>query len=371
MTAAPLDPAGSIAAPGAVAGPAAVDGPGATARPGALVGPRAGAEPLDVSVVVPVYRGAVTLPELVAELRPLTVAGSTPGGTPFRVCEVVLVWDHGPDASDEVLQDLAQTYPWVSVVWLSRNFGQHPATIAGLSATRGDWVVTMDEDGQHDPADIPRLLDQALTTRSALVYARPSNKPPHSVLRNAASAVTKRVFLRGLSGQGAVPFHSFRLIHGEHARAVAAFCGPGVYLDVALGWVIGSVTSCPARMRTEGRPSTSYSPRRLLSHLWRLVLSSGNRPLRLVSLLGLLVAALGTVYSVVLVVQRITGETVVQGWTSAIVATLIIGGLNLLCLGVIAEYVGMAASMSMGKPVFVATSAPFERSAGRTRRPHA
>jgi glycosyltransferase involved in cell wall biosynthesis len=315
-------------------------------------------EPISVSVVIPVYAGATTVSALIDELAGLTAPRMTPGGRYFQVAEVILVWDHGPDHSDQVITELTERLPWVRAVWLSRNFGQHPATVAGISASRGDWVVTMDEDGQHDPADIARLIDTAFSARSSLVYAAPSNPPPHSFLRNIASSLTKGAVLRWLSGGQSTPFHSFRLIHGEHARAVAAFCGPGVYLDIALGWVVGGATSCPVTMRDEGRAAGSYNVRRLSSHFWRLVISSGNRPLRIVSGAGLLTAVLGIVLALVLAVQRLAGDTVPQGWTSVIVAVLIIGGLVLTSLGVIAEYVGLAAGMSMGKPLFVAISKP-------------
>ena len=314
--------------------------------------------PLDVSVVIPVYRGVETLPALMEEISLLRAPQSTAGGRLFQVCEVILVWDHGPDESDLTIAALAEKHEWIRPLWLSRNFGQHPATVAGMSSSRGEWVVTMDEDGQHDPRHIAMLIDQAYNDDADLVYAAPTNKPPHSRLRNAASAMTKGVVLRALSGSTAVPFHSFRLIHGEHARAVAAYCGPGVYLDVALGWVVSRVTSCALAMRTEGRDSTSYNLRRLASHFWRLVISSGNRPLRIVSGLGLVTSALGTLYAMILIFQRLSGTTEVQGWTSAIVVTLIIGGLVLLSLGVIAEYLGMAASLSMGRPLYVITSQP-------------
>ena len=342
-----------------------------TTAPGPDASPQDGpaAVPLDVSVVVPVYCGARTLRDLTAEIGALREPQLTPGGTVFRVCELILVWDHGPDESDLVIEQLASEHDWVRAVWLSRNFGQHPATVAGMSSSRGDWVVTMDEDGQHRPADIADLIDVAYRTRSALVYAAPTNRPPHSAMRNAASALTKGVVLRALSGRTSVPFHSFRLIHGEHARAVAAFCGPGVYLDIALGWVVGATASCPVEMRTEGRRATSYNLHKLVSHFWHLVISSGDRPLRIVSGLGLVTSALGVVLSILLVVQRIVGTTQVEGWTSAIVATLLTGGVILISLGVIAEYIGLAASMSMGRPLFVSISSPFPATPGPPRPP--
>ncbi|MEV7963739.1 glycosyltransferase [Oerskovia paurometabola] len=332
-----------------------------------IVGPE---QIVDLSVVVPVYRGAETIAQVIDELKPLVAGATTPEGRSFRLIEAILVWDHGPDDSPAVMQALAEEFPWIRNVWLSRNFGQHPATVAGLAASRGEWVVTMDEDGQHAPADIARMLDIAYDTASTLVYAAPTNDAPHSVVRNLGSRITKRGVLPALSGRKGVEFHSFRLIHGEHARGVAAYCGPGVYLDVALGWVISDVAACPVELRTEGREATSYSMRRLVSHLWRLVLSSGNRPLRIVSATGVIAALAGMVYAVFVVLQRVTGQVEVEGWASTTVVVLILGGLILIALGVVAEYVGMAAAMSMGKPLYVLSSdvTPRLRAAVRDKR---
>ena len=318
-------------------------------------------EPVTVSVVVPVYRGAETIAAVTASVAALRDPMMTPAGRAFRVAELVLVWDHGPDASDEVLLAISEENPWVRVLWLSRNFGQHAATVAGMAATGGDWIVTMDEDGQHDPSHIGVLLDAAYDNRSQLVYAAPSNRPPHSAIRNLGSSLAKTLFLRVLSGRSAVPFHSFRLIAGDAGRAVAAFCGPGVYLDVALSWVISDVSTVEVPMRPEGRAARSYGFRALLSHFWRLVLSSGNRPLRIVSTAGVVCSAAGILYAAWLVIGRLRGFPEVSGWTSLMVALLLIGGLILIALGIIAEYVGLAATMSMGKPSYVALDAPQHR----------
>lgn len=312
----------------------------------------------EISIVVPVYRGATTLPTLAAELKKYREIRSTPAGRSFRVVELVLAWDAGPDDSDTVIRELVRTNDWIRVVWLSRNFGQHAATIAGMTSTGGEWIVTMDEDGQHDPAYIGAMLDTAFEERASLVYASPTNKPPHSPLRNLGSWAAKTLVLRALAGEPTVPFHSFRLIAGEPGRSVAAYAGPGVYLDVALSWVVASVAVCPVKMRSEGREASNYHVRALLSHFWRLVISSGTRPLRLISALGFVTAVLGLGLAVWLVAQRATGATDVQGWTSAVVIQLVLGGVVMVSLGVIAEYVGLAASMSMGKPLYVVVGDP-------------
>ena len=113
-----------------------------------------GDKPLGVSVVIPVYSGVDTLPQLLVELAALTSSQVTPKGRKFAITEVLLVWDRGPGRSDEIIRQLKVQYPFVKPIWLSRNFGQHAATLAGMTSASGDWIVTMDEDGQQDPAYI-------------------------------------------------------------------------------------------------------------------------------------------------------------------------------------------------------------------------
>lgn len=314
-----------------------------------------------VSVVIPVYNGAVTLPGVIKELEQLRSVQETPEGRRFRVDEVLLVWDRGIGGSHEVVRDLAAQDDWVHPVFLSRNFGQHPATLAGMTSSGGDWIVTMDEDGQHDPAYIGDLLDTAYRDRTQLVYASPANQPPHGVFRNVASWLTKWLFVRVLvPSDGPKAFNSYRLILGEAGRSVAAYTGAGVFLDVALSWVVTNPSTCSVLMRQEGRPASAYNFRRLVSHFWRLVISSGTRPLRFVSMMGILFALLGFGVAIYSVIQKMVGDITVQGWTSVFVATLVVGGAVLFALGIIAEYIAAAATMAMGKPVYVIVRDPAD-----------
>ena len=314
--------------------------------------------PLSVSVVIPVYRGEDTLPRLISELSQITDPALTPDGRSFRIAEVLLVWDRGPGRSHEVIRELAQAYPWVRPVWLSRNFGQHAATLAGMTSSGGEWIVTMDEDGQQDPAYIGMMIDKAYADSAQLVYATPINPPPHGAVRNAGSRMAKRIFVKFLADQEFEEFNSFRLVLGEVGRSVAAYTGTGVYLDVALSWVVADVTTCPVLVRNEGRPAGSYSYKRLFSHFGRLVLSSGTKPLILVSLLGILFVILGGLASIWVLLQRLTGDVPVTGWASIFVALMVVGGAILLSLGVIAQYIGAATNMSMGKPLYVVVRDP-------------
>jgi glycosyltransferase involved in cell wall biosynthesis len=312
-----------------------------------------GKAPHRISIVIPIYQGEQTLAALVKEIALLAVPTLTADGHEFQVVELLLVNDAGPDRSDEVIRELAMAHEFVRPVWLSRNFGQHPATLAGMASSSGDWIVTMDEDGQHDPADIGDFLDVALREGSQLVYADPVNRPPHTVLRNGSSRLAKWFFSIFLTGGSEGTFQSYRMILGEIGRSVAAYAGSGVYLDVAIGWVAGPTATCPVRLRHEGERRSGYSTRRLLSHFWRLALSSGTRGLRMVSALGVLFAVGGISYAIYLFAVHFTSDATSQGWTSTMVLVLVSTGAILFSLGVIAEYVGVAVNMAMGKPLYL------------------
>jgi glycosyltransferase involved in cell wall biosynthesis len=310
-----------------------------------------------VSVVIPVYQGELTLAPIIDEILALSAENESAAGNVFRVAEIVLVYDNGPDSSDAVIRALERDHGIVHAVWLSRNFGQHAATLAGIASSFGDWVVTLDEDGQHDPEDIPVLLDAALANHAQVVYAKPTNEAPHGWFRNAASRGSKRLANRLLVSANAADYNSYRLILGSVARGVAAYAGSGVYLDVALGWVAGSYATAPTMLRGEIR-SSGYNLRRLVGHFGRLVLTSGTRALRFVSFVGVAFTVVGIALAIWVIVIRLTAHFDAAGWASTVVILLLTSGATLFSLGIIAEYVGVSVNMAMGKPAYLITSDP-------------
>ena len=179
--------------------------------------------PHEISIVVPVYKGEHTLDGLIAEILPFAEVSRSADGYPFVVREVILVSDDGPDDSAAVMRRLATRYTFVRTVWLSRNFGQHAATLAGMASSGSEWVVTLDEDGQHDPSEIGGMLDTAMREQASLVYAKPINPPPHGRLRNGASRGAKWVLTKLFTGSNAPDYQSYRLVLGTIARSVAAY----------------------------------------------------------------------------------------------------------------------------------------------------
>ena len=311
-----------------------------------------------VSIVIPVYNGELTLPTLISEIEPLTNQQVTPAGRTFSICEVLLVHDCGRDRSDLIIESLTDRYPFIKPVWLSRNYGQHAATMAGMASAGGDWVVTIDEDGQQDPRDIAQMLDTAVVDSLQLVYAKPTNPPPHGWLRNVLSSTAKSISTRILGNTAIGRFNSFRLIDGETARTLAAFCGNGVYLDVALCWVAGRIGYCPIKLRNELDRPSGYSYLKLISHFWNLVLTSGTRPLRLITILGFVSMALAIVIALYALYGKLFGEAPVQGWASLVIVVAFFSGSILMALGVIAEYLAVTMGIAMGKPLYVVSTKP-------------
>ena len=307
----------------------------------------------NISVVIPVYQGERTISSLLAELSRFFEPTKSFEGRDFVVREVLLVHDCGPDRSDLRIYELSQQYPQVKPIWLTKNFGQHAATLAGMSSASGDWILTMDEDGQHDPADIGRMLDRALSQGLQVVYAQPLNLPPHGFIRRITSWLSKRIGHLIMGSDSVEYFHSYRIVHGEIGRSLAAYCGQGVYLDVGLLWIADRIGRCPSYLRTEGKRTSGYTYRKLFSHFWAMVLTMGTRPLRLISILGFFSVAIALLFGAYALYAKMLGNVEIQGWTSLAIVGSFFSGCILVSLGLIAEYLAVSLGIVMGKPLYV------------------
>jgi polyisoprenyl-phosphate glycosyltransferase len=311
-----------------------------------------------VSLVIPVYCGERTLVTLIGEIAALTSEQVSPAGHRFLISEVLLVHDCGPDRSDQTIEALATAHAFVRPVWLSRNYGQHAATLAGMASATGDWVVTIDEDGQQDPADIAAMLDTALVQGLQLVYAKPSNPPPHGWLRNFMSRSAKAVTGKLLGNKQIGQFNSFRMVDGEIARTLAAYCGNGIYLDMGLFWITGRIGHCPVRLRNEMDRPSGYTYLKLLGHFWNLIFTTGTRPLRLITFMGFGSVLLAIAIASYALYGKLQGNVPVQGWASLLIIVAFFSGCILTALGVIAEYLVVTMGIVMGKPLYVVATKP-------------
>ncbi len=309
-----------------------------------------------VSAVVPVYAGEKFLPQLVEKLAVVRQQWQAQQA-PLVLTEAVFVCDEPIDASASVLERLRQQYDWVKVVTLSKNFGQHPATIAGILHCSGDWIFTLDEDLQHDPVHFGELLRRAVETSSDILYAKPLESVHESVFRDLSSRLYKRLLVSLTNNPHIPQFNSFRLMRGALARAAASVCSHETYFDVALCWFSNRITSTRLPLKDRRFIETGksgYNLGKLLSHARRLLVSSQTKVLRGGVLLGLAGLLLSVIFGADIVVRRlfVPGSIDVKGWTSQMLGTLFFGGLSAFFLGVCLEYLSNILLHTQGKPPF-------------------
>lgn len=302
----------------------------------------------EVSVIIPVYGSATILPALAARLEEALVPAVGSGDF-----EVVLVHDCGPDNAWEVIQSLAATRPWLRGLNLRRNAGQHNAIMAGLGAARGRYLITMDDDLQHDPDDVPRIVS-ALRGGGDLVYAQfPRRK--HALWKRAGSRFNDLVAQRLLNKPKGLYLSPFRGFVRGLRDEVLRYQGPFVYVD---GLLLQSTS--PQRIQTltvthhaRSDGQSGYSLRKSISLWLQMATSFSIVPLRLVSLAGALASCMAFLVGLVVLVQKLRQPDLPLGWASLIVSILFMGGLQLLALGAIGEYTGRVLLNINNRPQYV------------------
>jgi len=313
-------------------------------------------EKIKLSVVVPVYCGADYLESLLKQIDALR-SEWIENKAPIDLVEAVFVDDAAIDDSLALLNALSEKYPWMTVLSLSKNFGQHPATEAGILYTSGDWVVTLDEDLQHPPALIEALLIKAVTEHCDIVYANPQHAVHQNLIRDWGSRCYKRIIAR-LAGVKSIPYiNSFRLIRGTIARAAASMCSHSTYLDIALTWFterIGVVRADLRDQRLIESGKSGYNLHKLLSHASRMILSTQTKALRIGGLLGILAFVLSLAFGSFIFLNYFFGWAVidVQGWASIVVISSFLGGMSLLLISILLEYISIILLHTQGKPTF-------------------
>lgn len=314
-------------------------------------------ETILISTVTPVYRGEEYLRRLVQELEQFRTQLSSEGW-PIALAEAIFVDDGSVDGSRNVLAQLEREYSWVRVISLSKNFGQHSATAAGILHSSGDWVATLDEDLQHRPTVLIDMFREAMTSRADIVYANPLHPVHGSFFRDGASKTFKWILSR-LSGNPAVRrFNSFRFIRGTVARAAAAVSSYDAYFDVTLGWFSDRVADIridlvDERFRKSG--TSGYNLRQLMRHGRKMLFASQVKMLRLGTLVGFAAFAASIIAIMFILVAKLWDPQSISiaGWPTLAIGILFFGGLHLFILGISLEYIALLVHGSQGRPTFL------------------
>jgi glycosyltransferase involved in cell wall biosynthesis len=303
----------------------------------------AGHERRSVSVVVPVHNSAVTLPELVrrldAALPPITGA-----------FEVILVDDGSRDDSAAVARQLAAGRPYVRLVRLLRNYGQHNALLCGIRLARHEVIVTMDDDLQHPPEQIARLLGR-LGDDCELAYGSPAHEQ-HGLWRDLASQMTKLIMQQVLSVDMARKVSGFRAFDRRLVGALDDFKGPFVNLDVMLTWGTTKIDGVivPHDPRVHG--ASHYRFRKLLEHAGNMLTGFSVLPLRVASLLGLLLTLFGVGALTYVLGRYAMRGSPVAGFPFLASIIIVFSGTQLFVLGVMGEYLARMHFRLLGRPAY-------------------
>ena len=264
--------------------------------------------------------------------------------------ELILVNDASPDGSWKVIQALTAQHGFVKGICLSRNFGQHNATMAGLNQAQGDIVVIMDDDLQHPPQTIMSLVT-AVRDGYDVCYTRYINRQ-HAYWKRLGSWFNDRMASFLLRKPRGLYLSSFKALHRRVVLEVIRYDGPYAYVDGLILDVTHHITSVPIEHQARHEGKGNYDLRRSLSLWLKMATSFSIIPLRIASFTGMVLAAVSAILIVALVVQKLLHPETPAGWTSLVMTVLFVGGLQLLCLGVIGEYLGRAYLKVNHKPQF-------------------
>jgi len=311
-----------------------------------------------ISVVVPVYNGARTLTELVARLqRVLDVATDE--------YEVILVNDGSPDSSWQVIQELTRIHPWVRTFNLMKNYGQHNALLCGIRAARYEAVVTLDDDLQHPPEEIPKLVAQLESYD--VVYGKPA-KEEHDRWRRIASRLTKLALQGAMGAETATNVSAFRAFRTVIRDAFESYRGPFVSIDVLLTWGSSAFTTVTVNHLPRPAGASNYTVRKLVRHALNMMTGFSVIPLQLASLSGFILTLLGLVLLTYVILRYFTEKGGVPGFPFLASVIIIFSGAQLFALGIIGEYLARIHFRVMDRPPYVVRERRMEREIASTAR---
>jgi dolichol-phosphate mannosyltransferase/undecaprenyl-phosphate 4-deoxy-4-formamido-L-arabinose transferase len=282
-----------------------------------------------VSIVIPVYKSSATLIELSERVREVFAVMD---GFDY---ELIFVND-SPFWSDtcETLEGLVKNNSKVQAIELMRNFGQQPATLCGIAHAGGDYVVTMDDDLQHAPEDIPKLLRES--SHDAVIGRFRTKR--HSALKRVFSYL-KGVFDRViLKKPGTIVLSPFRLIKMPVAKLMLRRNTPYPFIPALLFEITEDVMNVEIEHHSRVTGKSNYSFVKMLGLFSNLVINNSSLLLRLVGYTGTVIAFVAFVYAVVIVLQKLLFDYAIAGWASIFASILFFGGMTLLTLGMVGEY---------------------------------
>jgi undecaprenyl-phosphate 4-deoxy-4-formamido-L-arabinose transferase len=265
-------------------------------------------------------------------------------------CEVIFVDDGSADESWSVLQELAKADRQCRAIQLMRNHGQHNALLCGIRATSGQVVVTMDDDLQHPPEEIPALLAELSKGLDVVYGVFPRQR--HGLMRTLASQITKKILRNAMGVDEAGNVSSFRVFKTDLREAFAGYRGPLPNIDVMLSWATTKFGTASVRHDPRRVGSSGYTLRKLIIHALNMITGFTVLPLQLASFMGFTLTLAGIGLLAFVFGRFMFAGTTVQGFPFLASIVCLFSGAQLFALGIIGEYFARMHLRLMDKPVY-------------------
>lgn len=306
-----------------------------------------------ISVVVPVYNSEASLAMLIDRLEPVLDSLTSE-------FEVILVNDGSRDGSWGVIQQLASKHSWVRGINLARNYGQHNALLCGIRMAQHETIVTMDDDLQHPPEELPKLVEQLTEDKDVIYGAVKCGK--QGFWRERASQITRSVLRRTMQVEAARDVSGFRAIRARICGALGAYQSPFLSIDVLLSWVTNRFAAVPVQQDARRVGVSTYSFGKLVMHAITMMTGFSTLPLRLASLVGFAFTGFGFVILAYVLGRYLLQGGSVPGFPFLASAIAIFSGAQLFALGIIGEYLARLHYRAMDRPTYViAKTAGFKQ----------
>ncbi|WP_306352880.1 glycosyltransferase family 2 protein [Flavobacterium sp. '19STA2R22 D10 B1'] len=297
-----------------------------------------------ISIISPVYRAEKIVAKLVAEIQKVMLEVN-------QSYEIILVDDRSPDQSWEAMKRLSSQFPEVKSVRLSRNFGQHPAIIAGLSLAKGEWCVVMDCDLQDQPKEIINLYNKAQEGYD-IVLARRIDRQDH-FLKKLSSKVYSKVYSYLTDTVYDSEIANFGIYSKKSIVSVLAMGDYIKSFPLFSKWVGYNSTSIAVEHAERDSGSSSYNLSKLLSLAFNTIISFSNKPLKLFVKFGLLISMISFMVGVYDIYRAFSGKILVLGYTSIIVSIWFLSGIIITTIGITGIYVGKIFDQTKDRPSFI------------------
>lgn len=297
-----------------------------------------------ISFVIPVYRSAESLPELRRRISEVFSNSN-------EDFEMIFVEDCGGDDSWSVIQQLATLDQRVRGFCMSRNYGQHNALLCGIREARGVTIVTLDDDLQHPPEEIPKLLAK-LDEGFDVVYGPPELEQ-HGLMRNLASQITKLALESAMGAANARQVSALRVFRSRLRDAFSDYRSPTVNIDVLLTWATNNFSALRVQHDSRKYGESGYTTRKLFIHALNMMTGFSTRPLQLASLVGFIFAAFGVVILGYVLVSWLLQGSAVPGFAFLASVIAVFSGAQLMALGIIGEYLARMHMRTMERPAYL------------------